>query len=93
MPLTPRGTRPRRPPPSRRPRSSGSTTEPSPGPKPSATPPTPHHLRHDSGRFTLTQQPGGLNPAQRAKYPHLATGYDAFRIDAREEEERTALTG
>nr|WP_221462604.1 pullulanase-type alpha-1,6-glucosidase [Streptomyces olivoverticillatus] len=62
-------------------------------PKTLGNPTHPHHLRHDSGRFTLTQQPGGLNPAQRAKYPHLATGYDAFRIDAREEEERTALTG
>ncbi len=39
----------------------------------------PHRLVHDTGTFTLTRQPGGLTPAQRAKYPHLAA-YDAFQV-------------
>ncbi|MEU2871358.1 pullulanase-type alpha-1,6-glucosidase [Streptomyces olivoreticuli] len=45
------------------------------------TPDHPHHLVHDTGTFTLTQQPGGLTPAQRAKFPHLAA-YDAFQVAA-----------
>lgn len=57
-------------------------------PKGLGDPGRPHRLVHDGGRFTLTRQPGGLSA-----YPHLAAGYDAFRIDARENEERTALRG
>ncbi|MGW1199637.1 pullulanase-type alpha-1,6-glucosidase [Streptomyces sp. NPDC002536] len=57
-------------------------------PKGLGDPGRPHRLVHDGGRFTLTRQPGGL-----AKYPHLAAGYDAFHVNARESDERTALRG
>ncbi len=50
-------------------------------PKNLGTPDHPHHLVHDTGTFNLTQQPGGLTPAQRAKFPHLAA-YDAFQVAA-----------
>ncbi len=54
----------------------------------------PHRLVHEHGSFPLTPQPGGLTPAQQAKYPFLATGaYDAFRVHASEKDERTALRG
>ncbi|WP_374228691.1 pullulanase-type alpha-1,6-glucosidase [Streptomyces sp. ET3-23] len=62
-------------------------------PKGLGDPGRPHHLVHDGGRFTLTRQPGGLTEAQRAKYPNLAAGYDAYRVGARASEERTALRG
>ncbi|ARZ70440.1 sulfonate ABC transporter ATP-binding protein [Streptomyces albireticuli] len=60
-------------------------------------PTRPHHLTYDAGReargtLDLTRLPDGLTPAQRAKYPHLAAGYDAYRVDGRGRE-RTALTG
>ena len=32
----------------------------------------------------LTRVPGGLDKKQRAKYPHLAKGYDAYRLGARD---------
>ncbi|WP_437438024.1 pullulanase-type alpha-1,6-glucosidase [Streptomyces olivoreticuli] len=50
-------------------------------PKNLGTPDHPHRLVHDTGTFTLTPQPGGLTPAQRAKFPHLAA-YDAFQVAA-----------
>ncbi|MBB5118659.1 pullulanase-type alpha-1,6-glucosidase [Streptomyces eurocidicus] len=66
-------------------------------PKNLGDPTRPHRLSYDAGRrangtLDLTRLPGGLTPAQRAKYPHLAAGYDAYRVDARGRE-RTALTG
>ncbi|WP_308401628.1 pullulanase-type alpha-1,6-glucosidase [Streptomyces roseoverticillatus] len=51
-----------------------------------------HRLLHDRGSFTLTARPGGLTPAQRTAYPHLA-GYDAYRVNATPDQERTALQG
>ncbi|MCC3770777.1 pullulanase-type alpha-1,6-glucosidase [Streptomyces sp. UNOC14_S4] len=57
------------------------------------TPDHPHHLVHDGGTLTLTRRPGGLTPAQRERYPHLAAaGYDAFTVDARGRE-RDILRG
>ncbi|MDJ1137419.1 pullulanase-type alpha-1,6-glucosidase [Streptomyces iconiensis] len=32
--------------------------------------------------LSLTRVPGGLDKGQRAKYPHLARGYDAYRLAA-----------
>ncbi|MGK5732190.1 pullulanase-type alpha-1,6-glucosidase [Streptomyces sp. URMC 124] len=61
-------------------------------PKGLGDPARPHHLVHDRGRFTLTATPGGLTPVQRAKYPHLA-GYDAYRVNATADQEKTALRG
>ncbi|WP_424887779.1 pullulanase-type alpha-1,6-glucosidase [Streptomyces sp. XH2] len=61
-------------------------------PKGLGDPARPHRLLHDRGSFTLTATPGGLTPAQRAKYPHLA-GYDAYRVNATPDQERTALRG
>ncbi|CAM5562708.1 hypothetical protein SABIM44S_04269 [Streptomyces abikoensis] len=61
-------------------------------PKGLGDPARPHRLLHDRGSFTLTAAPGGLTPAQRAKYPHLA-GYEAYRVDATPAQEKSALRG
>ncbi|MEU1310820.1 pullulanase-type alpha-1,6-glucosidase [Streptomyces cinnamoneus] len=57
-------------------------------PKNLGNPTHPHHLVHEGGTFDLTASPGGL-----AKYPRLAATHDAFRVDADEKDERTALRG
>ncbi|MFI2072323.1 pullulanase-type alpha-1,6-glucosidase [Streptomyces triculaminicus] len=57
-------------------------------PKNLGDPARPHRLVHERGRFALTPLPGGL-----AKYPRLAPTHDAFRVDADEKTERTALRG
>ncbi|MEU5050885.1 pullulanase-type alpha-1,6-glucosidase [Streptomyces sp. NPDC021096] len=57
-------------------------------PKNLGDPTQPHRLVHDRGTFDLTASPGGL-----AKYPRLAATHDAFRVDARATEARTALRG
>ncbi|MFE0048211.1 pullulanase-type alpha-1,6-glucosidase [Streptomyces albireticuli] len=66
-------------------------------PKNLGDPARPHHLTYDAGRkahgtLDLTRVPGGLTAAQRAEYPHLAAGYDAYRVDARGRE-RDVLSG